>query len=629
MTKQLDEALGKLTPIQRSAAEWNEGAALVLAGPGAGKTQVLTTRIARLLRDSKGKNFRVLALTFTTKAAKEMRERVEGFVEDLSERTFIGTFHSFAAEMIRQHGSHIGIRPDFGIYERADQIEVLSDALKRAGENGEDVTQDDVRYLDIIDRLRQRLVTPEKTLTQYQRPDAQKVARVYKLYEDAMRQENVLDFNGLILEACRLAVKVPGVAERVRKIYPYWLVDEFQDTSLAQFRLLTFISEGKFGNVFAVADDDQIIYQWAGASYQRIEDFRAGFKPELIQLVDNHRCPPEVVRRGNMLVAHNTQRTENKKELVPTKEEGAESIRLMRHASDLDEAGAVAGEIASYGQEVWGQIAILGRSRAILAHVLKALTDRGVSATMIQRRDRFVSAQFVWLQKCLDQVVRAGDRRVFVSMVDAANRFCEAKLEGSLLTAEAEAAGLSYLQHWSAQAEASEDVVLRRLGSFAADLLKSRLNWRRATKNLIESLAACMQTDDVSDDFVEDQAAWVALDRQFLSQGGVDLAQFVQEVALSPKEAPSNSKAVSLFTIHGSKGLEFEIVYVVGLAERVLPSWQSMKEGDNSSEMEEERRNCFVAITRTKSKLILSWADAYAGYERKPSRFLKEMRLVE
>jgi DNA helicase-2/ATP-dependent DNA helicase PcrA len=276
MTPELQAALERLSPTQRQAVEWGEGAALVLAGPGAGKTMVLTTRVARILDSTPNRNFRMLALTFTTKAGDEMRARVETMVPGLADRTVIGTFHSFCAQVLRQHGSHLGIKPDFGIYDQdEDRAELLRDALAEAAGRGEPVTVDDVRWLKVIDQLRSSLISTQKTAQHFPDPRAgERAARVYAIYENALRERNIMDFNGMILHTCRLAHQMPAVAGRVRQSYPYWLIDEFQDTTPAQYRLVRFLAGGEFKNVFVVADDDQIIYRWAGASYGQIAAFR-------------------------------------------------------------------------------------------------------------------------------------------------------------------------------------------------------------------------------------------------------------------------------------------------------------------------------------------------------------------
>ena len=293
MENALESALAKLTDIQRQAVLWDQGPLLVLAGPGSGKTQVLTCRIARLLDASRQQNFRVLALTFTNKAADEMKGRVASFVPGLEERANIGTFHSFCAQIVRQHGVHLGINPDFAIYSADDDRKaVLEDALRSAQAKGKRVSLDDVKYLGIIDRLKSKLIEPlasVKALTGTLDPS--RVAEAYQLYEEELRRINALDFNSLIFEAYRLISTFPAIAARYRKSYPHWLVDEFQDTNSAQYRLVRALAGVDFRSLFAVADDDQIIYEWNGANFKQIQSFLADYSAQVIQLPTNYRCP--------------------------------------------------------------------------------------------------------------------------------------------------------------------------------------------------------------------------------------------------------------------------------------------------------------------------------------------------
>ena len=633
MSTELEAAFARLSPTQRQAAEWGENSALVLAGPGVGKTTVLTTRIARILDASRPRNFRVLALTFTTKAGDEMRTRVEALVPGLAERTVIGTFHAFCAKILRQHGSHLGIKPDFGVYDQdQDREELLKDALRDAAAKGSSVSVGDVRWLKAIDQLRSSLVVAANAAAKFQNREAgEQAARVYSIYEEALRQRNIMDFNGMVLNACLLAREVPGAAARIRQSYPYWMIDEFQDTSPAQYCLVRFLAGDEFRNIFAVADDDQIIYQWAGVSYRQIAAFREHFKPELFQLVENRRCPPEVVQAANNLVGHNTDRTPGKAPLVPTKPGNGPAISLRVYPTDKDEATGIAAEIAQAGAAIWGKTAVLGRTRALLAPVLEALKTAEVKAAIITRRDRFISPQFVWLQTCLDQALRPMDRQVFLAMTNAANRIAGTELDTAIIEAEAMAAGHSLLEHWALAAQNTQNAVAVRLAGLALRLVQSRTAWRSVVTEALAWLPdTAVSEDKVVSDAADDKAAWETAARAIRAEKGSDpdLAELLQGIALRPKEPPPDASAVRLFTVHSAKGLEFDHVWVLGLAETVLPSWQSLQSDAKPTELEEERRNCFVAVTRTQKTLILTRAENYRGRAKEPSRFLDEMKLV-
>lgn len=631
MSPELSAMLQKLSPTQQHAVNWGDGPALVLAGPGVGKTTVLTTRIARLLEESADENFRILALTFTTKAGDEMRSRVESLAPDLVDRTVIGTFHSFSAQVLRQHGSHLGIRPDFGIYDQDDdRRDLLREALSKAENNGLAVSTDDVRLLSTIDRLRSNLISPEKAPSRFRDArSGQHVGTVYKLYEDALRAGNVTDFNGMILDTCRLAHKMPAVAARVRQTHRYWMIDEFQDTTPAQYRMIKFLAGEGFKNLFVVADDDQIIYQWAGASYQQIVRFREEFSPALMQLVENRRCPLPVVVAANNVISHNSDRTPGKAPLVATRDGDKTTIRHLRFDNEADEARGIAESIASADDATRGQTAVLARTRATLAPIFTALREAGVAASIVTRRDRFVSAQFIWLQSALELAVRPTDRRMFLALVAAANRIADVELDSAVIAAEAEASSASYLETWALTATSRPGPVAE-LSAIALKLVRSRATWAKIVSESLDWLVGTgAAPENAISDADEDRAAWEQALRAIRSEIGrqPELDELIQGLALRPKEPPLDPRAVRLFTIHSAKGLEFDHVWLAGAAESILPSWQSLKPDASPSELEEERRNFFVAITRTQKTLTITGAASYSGWSKAPSRFIAEMNL--
>jgi DNA helicase-2/ATP-dependent DNA helicase PcrA len=632
-TETLENALAELTPIQRQAVDWNDGAMLVLAGPGSGKTQVLTCRISRLLDASRDQNSRILALTFTNKAADEMLGRVQNFAPGLEERATIGTFHSFCAQILRQHGVHLGIHPDFTIYALdADKQAVFEDALRHGAAAGEPVALEDIRYLALIDRMKARLIDPAAASARLSRfDDRERIVLAFRLYEEELRRVNALDFNSLIFEAHRLATRFPAIASRYRRSNQYWLLDEFQDTNDAQYRLIQALAGDKFRNVFAVADDDQIIYQWNGASFRQLQRFRADFTPELIQLPTNFRCPPTIVDAANKLVMYNTRRTETKLPLVAGKTDlrlpPEEHLRLGCYDTDDAEVEAIAADIVARGSTAWGDVAVLARNRALLEKACAALIRVHVPAVIAQRRDDFLSAEFRWLSACLRQAIRPLDQRNLSVLVEAFNRLAGTEVTAGHLMAAAQASGQSYLDEWlrvTAENNTPRAALLRAaVQPLARDIT--------VYPGFIEATLAAFETggDDptTASDLAADSAAWREISREIAQQVGryPRLDQFLQELSLRSKEPSPKPGSVTLMTIHGAKGREFDFVYVIGLAEDMMPSYQSRLKGDDSAEMEEERRNCFVAITRTKEALTLSWATRYRGYVKRPSRFLREM----
>ncbi|MDH4187911.1 MAG: UvrD-helicase domain-containing protein, partial [Nitrospira sp.] len=270
-TEELTRAWKELSPIQRKAADWSEGPLLVLAGPGSGKTRVLTCRIAHILDSSQDENFRVLGLTFTNKAADEMRSRVTKYVPGQEGRVFLGTFHSFCADILRQHGTHLNINPNFNIYGQEEDLQaILNDAVDEAKNKSNLVRDIHRKTLPVIQRLKSRLILPEACRNRFQDPELAEVMGIlYPAYEEQLTKRNALDFNSLILKAYQLFARFPAFAKRYRTVYPYICIDEFQDTNEAQYSLLRALTGNEYRNLFIVADDDQIIYQWNGASHKR------------------------------------------------------------------------------------------------------------------------------------------------------------------------------------------------------------------------------------------------------------------------------------------------------------------------------------------------------------------------
>jgi DNA helicase-2/ATP-dependent DNA helicase PcrA len=626
---ELTQAIGELTQAQAAAANWVDGALFVLAGPGSGKTRVLTTRVAKLLAETPEKSFRVLALTFTNKAADEMASRIEALVPDQQHRATIGTFHSFCMQMLQQHGSHIGINPNFAIYSlESDRADLLKEAIRANG-----LSSDDERFLGTIDKLKAQLVEPDGCAKLFRDiAVGHRVELVYTAYEKALSAANALDFGSLIAQAYRLISTYPGVAIHYRRAYAYWMFDEFQDTTDGQYRLIKALAGNDFRNLFAVADDDQIIYQWNGASYQQIQRFRTDFQPAEIQLPTNYRCPPSIVAAANQLVVHNTQRTATKQPLEAGKTTllypDGQHIRLLRYSSEDVESAAIAAGISGVSVDKRGEVAVLARTRALLERMHTALTQAGVTAAIAQRRDDFRSPQFLWLAAALRLASRPLDRRALDALTGAFNRWIGTEILSDDVAAAAAISGRSLLAEWSTSLAAASDDQVMTLVAKAMELGDQPTIFR----NFISGFLAQLPPEGGEDttDIDEDRAAWNGLVRSIGQAIGrnAHLEQFLQELALRSKEPPVGPNTVTLMTIHSAKGKEFDHVYVVGLAEDVLPSFQSLKAGEQSAEMEEERRNCFVAITRAREWLCLSYADQYRGWAKQPSRFLTEMGLT-
>lgn len=634
MTPAYEQAITELKDLQRYAVDWQDGPALVLAGPGSGKTRVLTTRIARILQESSTHKFRVLALTFTNKAADEMRNRVAALCGDVEDRALIGTFHSFCTDILRQHGTHIGIQNDFTIYSLDDdRRQVLRDALKQDPDATPD--QDEDQILRTIDNLMSRFYTPETTPRLLGTGEqATRYAKAYMLYEEELRRLNALDFNSLLLQTHRLITTYPAIAARYRKSYPYWMIDEFQDTNTAQYTIIKELAGTEFKNVFLVADDDQIIYEWNGASYKQLERFRHDFTPELIQLPTNYRCPPSIVAAANKLVKHNNARTPQKTPLIAGKTTmqlpAADHIRIHTYATDAEEASSIAADIEEKGKAAWGNTIVLARNRSLLDALLQQLKAANVPAVIAQRRDHFITPQFQWLQATLHQIVRPLDKRTFRLVVDTYNEMTGAVFVADDLTSDAERTSVDYLSVWAKALAEHTEPVHRETGKAVAELRRHPDNYATFADRFTKQFRKIADEQEGHEDLAEDCAAWQELKRNIAQtiDPNAGLDQFLQQLDLRSKEPSPPKGSVRLMTIHAAKGTEADYVYVIGMAEDNIPSFQSIRKGNDSPQMEEERRSCFVAITRTKEQLTLSVAGRYRGYLKQPSRFLAEMGLL-
>ena len=614
---------------------------LVLAGPGSGKTRVLTYRIARLIENTPDEHFKILALTFTNKAAAEMRERITSLVPNVAERALLTTFHSFAAGLLRQHGHHIGLKPDFTIMvQDADRHSILDEAIERA--KAEHIGQTSERLLPLISRLTENDIAPDQASSVLERgsfdnPGA--LASVYQLYRSLMIERNALDFVGLIAEALGVIESRAGVRKQVQRIYPWVCVDEFQDTNLSQCKILRQLVNEKTKNLFVVADDDQIIYQWNGASPERLWGLQSDFKMKLLQLPENYRCPHSVVELANNLIAHNYGRFAEKG--LSKAHKGASGTPVVTHkqfAQFYDEADWIANTIAKRPQEEREKCVVLSRTKKLLEQIVKALGDHGVSGYLATRKNEFESASLQWLHS----ILRLANSR---SSREHLRRVCETffTLEGINLDikdiiSHASTESGEYLRSWAVSALNRDELSPTARDLVAESLVPSlleRLDFSRFQGDAIAWLDGLPDmspdVEGIFDEYQEEKQTWNQLVDEISGQYGkqeVTLHLLLQELDLRSKSPIPERGAVPCFTIHASKGTEFDHVYVVGMVEDQLPSWAAIKKGDDSREMQEERRNCFVAITRAQETLTLTYSDRVQGWGKQPSRFLFEMGIL-
>ena len=634
--------LSSLNANQLESVSWNEGPLLVLAGPGSGKTRVLTYRIARIIEETAGKHFRILGLTFTNKAAAEMRKRIESLVPNAGERTLLTTFHSFSVNLLRQHGSHIGLRPDFTILSQpADRESALNEAIERTKEEHFEVSYRGEQLLPLITWLLDNCVHIDNAsgiLQEHEVTSAEGIAAVYRNYRHLMIENSHLDFGCLIAETLELLEDKPAIKKQVNRIYKYVCVDEFQDTNLAQYRILCNIVNPATRNLLVVADDDQIIYQWNGANPERLKSLRRDFEMCVLQLPQNYRCPPEVIDVANKLIRHNVSRDFEKADLTAHKQisEG-NKIRVKSFRSFREEADWVASDIALRTKDDCYNCVVLARTRRLLSEVFIALKSKNIPVYVAMRKDEFVSNPMVWLHAMLRLANARQDREQLRRVCNSFSNMMEIELiVGDIISDSAVAEG-DYLRAWcrAVLRQKNLDCKTRTFLTVAVPKLADRLDFRSFLKlsfNWLDDMSGSgAETDGSSSEYQEEKRTWTGLVNEINSELGRDkvtLNVLLQGLDLRSKEPNPPRGAVPCFTIHAAKGMEFDHVYLVGLVEDQLPSWAALKKGANSHEMQEERRSCFVAVTRSQESLTMTYSRELFGWNKKPSRFLKEMELV-
>lgn len=611
----------QLNENQRAAVEWDKGPLLVSAGPGSGKTLVLTLRSARLLHDDPESS--VLALTFTTRAAEEMRQRLDKLMKGRAERAHLCTFHSFASDVLRQHGSHIGIQPDFSLLSNnEDRISILEDVIESIECDKSTIPTDRKNLLFLIDRL-----FAESYGSEVSAPGMVKtplwLPPLFSSYCAALKTSNRLDFGGLLHFAREVLSTNSGVARLTKLAWQYVCVDEFQDTNRAQYDLLALLATGDSPNLFVVADDDQIIYQWNGASPERLLTLRSDFRMDVVQLPENYRCPPIIIQLANNLIAYNQIRSGGKEPLIAQKPTtGSNVLKVEIFNDEGEEAKNIAKTIKSSEWKA-EDCAVLARSTKILERVGRVLLNEGIQPYIAKRKTEFESASVHWIFAILRLANARHDRDFLKRVCSAWKGFTGSLIEPDDVEAGAAFDGGDFLRAWvkSAVTNPISNEQQNLLSCVSNDLVErleffKLLEWFWANKWMDDELEA------------EEIHTWKNLHASLIqerSPENITLHLYLQEIDLRSKTSDQLPGSVRCLTVHGAKGLEFKHVFLVGMADEVFPSYQATKKGPKSKEIEEERRNCFVAITRAEETLDISWARHYNGYGKDASRFLKEM----
>ncbi|MDR2409579.1 MAG: ATP-dependent helicase [Bacteroidales bacterium] len=622
-----------LNENQQAAVNWNDGPLLVLAGPGSGKTTVLTQRIIRLIKESPDQRYRILALTFTQNAARNMRSKIDEAVSEGRGRVYLNTFHSFSADVIRQHGALEGIRTDFNIMTTdLDQEGLLFEVIQEGIEKGYDFRKEDIRYKEQIKSfLVQCLILPEEP-----KPDSELNKARYLFYHYVLKMKDTgrLDYEGMLYFAWILLTR-KQVQKHYSIVYKYICVDEYQDTNFSQYNLLIKLLKDDAPNLFVVADDDQIIYQWNGASPERLNSIIKEYNMNILQLPENYRCPGEVVAVANKMIKYNKNRYNAKEPGISLTHAVENTAVILKQFETFDdEVLWIINDIRNKSRKS-PDTKIMGRTHKLLKDTQNIFMYNGLYAVIHQRKSEFESFQMRFLHSLLRLFSARGDKVYLQRLFASFYQIEGINIDYHEVIGQSSFTGGDLLKAWIKMI-LEHGRVSKTTKKFVEKIIND--NFYIDYENLIEITIKWLDSFDVSMDKSPDEFDNYISEREIFNRlcaeiesvnpESLSLSAFLQELDLRDKSEPVPNDAFELITIHGSKGLEFKHVYLIGMVDDFLPSYNSIKKGANPNALEEERRSCYVAITRTQKTLTMTYSSQYGNWTKEPSRFLKEMGLL-
>jgi DNA helicase-2/ATP-dependent DNA helicase PcrA len=601
-----------------------EGPLLILAGAGSGKTRVLTHRIAYMIKEKRVSPYEILAITFTNKAAGEMKERVKTLVGDIADNMWISTFHSSCARILRREIEVLGYKKDFTIYDSYDQKSLMKQVTKELNIDEKDIT--DKEIIGQISNAKNLLVDPMtfKKNNEYHFRN-NKIADAYILYQKKLKLNNALDFDDMIMKTVEIFEKFPEVLERYRQKFRYVLVDEYQDTNHAQYRLILLLTR-EHQNICVVGDDDQSIYQFRGADIRNILDFEKDFpNATVVKLEKNYRSMGNILSAANAVIKYNTERKE--KTLKKTKDEGSK-IKVYRAYDDGDEASFVVREMERQFREGrnYKEMAVLYRTNAQSRKFEDALIREGVPYRIIgglrfydRKEIKDILAYLRLINNPFDEVSLR--RIINVPKRKIGNTTLEKLQENALSQEESLFDTLMNLEEYNILSSAASQSVLKfrdmildfnekQLDMKVSDLVDHILKTTGYLKELRESKSP----EDISR--VENLEEFVNVVMEYeLTAEEPSLQEFLETVVLVSDidNYDQSADTATLMTLHSAKGLEFPVVFMVGMENGLFPGTVSLTD---PMEMEESRRLAYVGITRAMEELYLTYAEHRMVYGR-------------
>jgi len=610
----------KLNEQQKEGVFTTEGAVLILAGAGSGKTGVLTHRIAHLIDDLGVNSYNILAITFTNKAAKEMKERVDRLVGMGADSAWIMTFHAACVRILRRYICRIGYDNNFTIYDTDDQKSVIKDILKR--KNLDPKQYKDRTILSVISNAKDNLISPDDM---YQSSggnyNTMKTAEIYREYQEQLKKNNAVDFDDIIGLTVKLFNEDKEVLRYYQERFRYIMVDEYQDTNRAQFNLIRLLAGGH-GNLCVVGDDDQSIYKFRGADINNILDFEKYFNDaKIIKLEQNYRSTQKILDVANEVIKNNAGRKD--KRLWTSVKDGTKVIFNV-YENGYEEARGIAEDIAHrhlHDRKDYSDFAILYRTNAQSRSLEEKLIEKNIPYRIYGGINFYARREIKDILAYLKTIDNARDDL-------AVKRILNVPKRGIGAASVAKVDDYAYendITFYVALRQAKEVPGLQRAVSKVEgfvtqiEVLKSKSQYIGVGKLIEEIMETVGYSDYIDAESESDEQATERrqnidelISKAVQYEETVDepsLSGFLEEVALVADidNLDENNDMVSLMTIHSAKGLEFPIVYLAGMEDGLFPSYMSISTGDES-DIEEERRLCYVGITRAKETLIMSAA---------------------
>lgn len=627
-----------LNPMQQEAVDTLDGAVLILAGAGSGKTTVLINRIANIIEKGLAYSSQILAITFTKKAAGELKERLESKIGEEGRGVWSFTFHSTAIRILRADIEKLGIKSNFTIYDASEQKTLIKNIMKQL--NMDPKMHDPKTILRNISSAKDQLMSASK-YEEYAGTDFRMIqtAKVYREYEKQLNANNALDFDDIIMKAVLLLDSNTEVLEKWQNRFKYIMVDEYQDTNHAQYQFIRLLS-AKHGNVCVVGDDDQSIYKFRGANIENILNFEKHFpNSKIIKLEQNYRSTGNILDAANNVIKHNYGRKSKK---LWTDKGTGEKIEVFMAYNDRAEAKFIVDKIKNVVMNTdifkYNEFAVLYRTNAQSRMIEEELIKQEVPYNIVGGFKFFERKEVKDVIAYLKLINNSDDDMALSRVINTPKRGI-GKTVIDLLTSLSIASNISMWEiicHTDEMEQTKkltkklasfksiiEDLIVAKNGDFSINMLVEYVYERSGYKTSLES-----ELSIENEARIENIGQLVNLAKEYQeSAEEPNLTDFLESIALyMDTDELSSEEKVTLMTLHSAKGLEFPVVFIAGMEENIFPSYRSLVDGE---QMDEERRLCYVGITRAKEKLFLTHARQRMQFGRTefnpPSQFLSEI----